>query len=170
MKPIYRFLFLFSLPSLVLSGQDPRSTDQPDGLRENRPNHFALTHANVVVSPGQTRDNVTIVVQGGTIQSVLADPSKIPPGAKQIDFKGKTIYPGLIDSYSPVEIPAERIEQGAGHGVRGLARIKPFNPESPALAACEDVWLKRRDEDRPTRFSRGRRRGVCSCVATSSSA
>ncbi|MEC9091728.1 MAG: hypothetical protein VX438_03410, partial [Planctomycetota bacterium] len=115
MKPIYRFLFLFLLPSLVLSGQDPRSTDQPDGLRENRPNHFALTHANVVVSPGQTRDNVTIVVQGGTIQSVLADPSKIPPGAKHIDFKGKTIYPGLIDSYSPVEIPAERIEQGAGH-------------------------------------------------------
>jgi 16S rRNA processing protein RimM len=29
----------------------------------------------------------------------------------------------------------------AGHGVRGLARVKPFNPTSPTLTACDRVWL-----------------------------
>lgn len=29
----------------------------------------------------------------------------------------------------------------AGHGVRGLARVKPFNPGSTALEERRDVWL-----------------------------
>jgi 16S rRNA processing protein RimM len=29
----------------------------------------------------------------------------------------------------------------AGHGVRGLARVKPFNPTSPTLTTCDRVWL-----------------------------
>lgn len=40
----------------------------------------------------------------------------------------------------------------AGHGVRGLARVKPHNPDSPALAGCTAVWLKPRTADRATRF------------------
>lgn len=31
----------------------------------------------------------------------------------------------------------------AGHGVRGLARVKPFNPGSPALSHCREAWLAR---------------------------
>lgn len=30
-----------------------------------------------------------------------------------------------------------------GHGVRGLARVRPFNPGSPALGAAREVWLSR---------------------------
>jgi len=29
----------------------------------------------------------------------------------------------------------------AGHGVRGLARVKPFNPTSPTLTTCDRLWL-----------------------------
>lgn len=29
----------------------------------------------------------------------------------------------------------------AGHGVRGLARVKPFNPGSIALEQCREAWL-----------------------------
>lgn len=29
----------------------------------------------------------------------------------------------------------------AGHGVRGLARVKPFNPSSPTLTTCDQLWL-----------------------------
>ena len=29
----------------------------------------------------------------------------------------------------------------AGHGVRGLARVKAFNPTSPTLATCDRIWL-----------------------------
>lgn len=31
----------------------------------------------------------------------------------------------------------------AGHGVRGLARVKPFNPDSPTLRSCAAAWLHR---------------------------
>ena len=41
----------------------------------------------------------------------------------------------------------------AGHGVRGLARVKPFNPRSPALEGCDSVWLSR-----PADGTRDRRR------------
>ncbi|MEW6269925.1 MAG: ribosome maturation factor RimM [Thermodesulfobacteriota bacterium] len=40
----------------------------------------------------------------------------------------------------------------AGHGVRGLARVKPFNPTSPTLTACEDVWLAHEPSGRRARF------------------
>ena len=36
--------------------------------------------------------------------------------------------------------------------MRGLARVKPFNPDSPALRDCEAVWLKRRADEHATRF------------------
>ena len=40
----------------------------------------------------------------------------------------------------------------AGHGVRGLARVKPYNPESSIFEGCESLWLKRRADTDATRF------------------
>lgn len=36
--------------------------------------------------------------------------------------------------------------------MRGLARVKPHNPDSPALASCQVLWLARREGEKPTRF------------------
>ncbi len=36
--------------------------------------------------------------------------------------------------------------------MRGLARVKPYNPDSPSLATCSELWLKRRSDDSATRF------------------
>jgi len=30
--------------------------------------------------------------------------------------------------------------------------VKPFNPDSPSLATCEEVWLARPNDETPTRF------------------
>lgn len=30
--------------------------------------------------------------------------------------------------------------------------MKPYNPDSPSLATCSELWLKRRGDDAPTRF------------------
>jgi len=40
----------------------------------------------------------------------------------------------------------------AGHGVRGLARVKPFNPSSPTLATCDRVWLSHAPSGRRQEF------------------
>ncbi|HZR84366.1 MAG TPA: ribosome maturation factor RimM [Candidatus Binatia bacterium] len=42
-------------------------------------------------------------------------------------------------SRDPRVVPLGRIV--AGHGVRGLARVKPFNPASPTLASCGEARL-----------------------------
>jgi 16S rRNA processing protein RimM len=40
----------------------------------------------------------------------------------------------------------------AGHGVRGLARVKPFNPTSPTLSTCERIWLAHAPSGRRASF------------------
>jgi len=40
----------------------------------------------------------------------------------------------------------------AGHGVRGLARVKPFNPTSPTLTTCDRVWLVQPSSGRRASF------------------
>jgi 16S rRNA processing protein RimM len=40
----------------------------------------------------------------------------------------------------------------AGHGVRGLARIRPFNPQSATLPRCAKLWLMPPGGSEPTCF------------------
>jgi 16S rRNA processing protein RimM len=40
----------------------------------------------------------------------------------------------------------------AGHGVRGLARIRPFNPQSPTLPRSAELWLTPSGASEATRF------------------
>ncbi len=84
--------------------------DRPDqtapvvGIRQQPPNSFAITGARVVVKPGETIENATIVVEGSRITAVGADES-IPRAARIIDMSGKTIYPGFIDAYGEQSLP-----------------------------------------------------------------
>lgn len=112
-----RFRFLLSLGLLfsVLSdvGADETSVHK-DGLRENIPDVWALTHATVVVRAGLSIDNATVVVRNGRIQSVVAD-GPVPSDARSIDMTGRTIYPGFIDGYAETEVPGFQLKQTAGY-------------------------------------------------------
>jgi len=64
----------------------------------------ALVGADVVVRPGRTIENATLVIRNGVIQSV--DPGAEPPaGARVWNLEGHTIYPGFIEPYHEVESP-----------------------------------------------------------------
>lgn len=54
---------------------------------------FLLTHARVVF-PTEVRENVAILVEGDTITAI--DPAT-SAGASEIDLRGRTLMPGLID-------------------------------------------------------------------------
>ena len=54
------------------------------GLRDNRPTDFAFHHAEVVVAPGQTMLDATVLVQGTSITAVGVN-VEIPPGFMKID-------------------------------------------------------------------------------------
>ncbi len=79
------------------------------GLRENAPRHYALTGARVVIEPGRVIDGATVLIEGTSIKAVGKEVI-IPAGTMTIDCSERTIYAGLIDAWSEVEVPAEPSE------------------------------------------------------------
>jgi len=76
------------------------STTPPEGLRDHTPSVHALVDARIVVSPDRTIEKGTLVIRDGVIEAVGADVQP-PTDARVWNLAGKTIYPGLIDAYSP---------------------------------------------------------------------
>jgi N-acetylglucosamine-6-phosphate deacetylase len=75
------------------------STAPANGLRDRTPTAHALTGAKIVIAPGQVIERGTIVVRDGMIVDV-GEKVECPADCRVWDFSGKTIYPGLIESYS----------------------------------------------------------------------
>ncbi len=117
-------IFVATIVSAALANaQSLESTVPVEGIKSNVPRAFALTGATVVVRPGETLQNATIVVRAGVIESVQACPddeveqsgaeqsaasrnnADIPADARRIDLTGKTIYAGFLDGYSEMEVP-----------------------------------------------------------------
>ncbi len=72
-------------------------TGPVNGVRPAEVRTHAITGATVVVQPGKTIENATIVIRDGVIQAVGQDVT-VPPGARVWSADGLTVYPGLIDA------------------------------------------------------------------------
>ena len=107
------------------------------------PKYFAIRGATIVPVSGPRLENTTIVVAHGVISSIAKD-AAIPDEAWVIDGKGLTVYPGLVDSFTDVGIPAAPAAGGEG-GSRAQQPISR-GPEdrpgaSPWRATAEEVNL-----------------------------
>ena len=58
---------------------------------------FALTNGEIIVAPGDTLSNGTVVIRDDSIAAVGTNVAA-PSDAQVIDVDGHTVYPGLIDS------------------------------------------------------------------------
>ncbi len=74
----------------------------------------ALTGATVVVRPGETIENATVVVRDGVIRSVGAG-GRVPDGAREWDLSGHTLYAGFIEAHKDVEAPAVEKDAPGSH-------------------------------------------------------
>ena len=107
----------------ILIGQ----VEPVDGLRENPPRVWALTHAKVHTEPGTVLENATIVIRDGHIENVGKD-IRIPKDATALDFTGKTIYPGFIDSWVEISTQSEKtIPHDAHWNHKVIARLELFS-------------------------------------------
>src|SRR5947209_11883757 len=94
-----RIAFFLSLLVVVSTAGTLRSADiLPPGFRPLPPSVHALVGGTVVVKPGQTIENGTIILRDGLITQVGAGITA-PPDARIWDMKGLTIYAGFIDPY-----------------------------------------------------------------------
>jgi imidazolonepropionase-like amidohydrolase len=66
---------------------------------------YAITNARIFTVSGSVIERGTVVIRNGLIAAVGANLSA-PPDARVIDGTGLFVYPGLIDSYTNVALPA----------------------------------------------------------------
>ena len=100
-----RFLgraFLYALPASALLSASCLSIGLtaellPPGFRPLPVGVHALRGGNVVIKPGESLTNGTIVIRDGIISAVGANVA-IPEDARIWEMKGHTIYAGFIES------------------------------------------------------------------------
>lgn len=86
-----------------------------NGVQDKRPEIFAFTNANLVVSPGQTITKGTLLVKKGKIEAA-GKGVQVPDGAVVVDLEGKFIYPSFIDLYTSYGLPDPTKSGNSGRG------------------------------------------------------
>ncbi|WP_276502847.1 amidohydrolase family protein [Terrimonas pollutisoli] len=95
------FAVAFFLATANLRAQ---STFPENGVADARHGHYAFTNASIVKDASTTLSNATMIIKDGKIVAVGAN-LKAPPGAVEVDCKGKYIYPSFIDIYADYGTP-----------------------------------------------------------------
>ena len=83
------------VPFSLMAGNEnfPFPGEKPEGV-----NLHALVGADLQVSPGKRIEKGVILIRNGMIEKV-GEGNKTPPGYRNWDMTGKTIYAGFIDPY-----------------------------------------------------------------------
>lgn len=79
---------------------------------------YAITNAKIVTVSGATIDKGTVIIRNGLIDAVGAN-LQAPADAQVFDATGLTVYPGFIDSFTNVGMPAAAARQGGPGGGGG---------------------------------------------------
>src|SRR5260221_2432425 len=119
----------------------------PLQARGGEPQYFAIRGAKVVPVSGPPLESATIVISRGLITAIGKDVA-IPAEAWVIEGKGLMVYPGLVDAFTDVGIPAAAPPAGGeggprrGAGAQEGARGPEDRPAStPLRSRAEGVRL-----------------------------
>src|SRR5205823_1642475 len=99
------------------------------------PEYFAIRGARVFPVSGPPIDGATVVVSKGIIAAIGKD-AAIPPEAWVIDGKGLNVYPGLVDAFTDVGIPAAPPAGGEGAGPGRPQERANGREDRPASTPC----------------------------------
>jgi imidazolonepropionase-like amidohydrolase len=92
---------------------------------------FVIRNARIVTVAGPVIENGDIVIRDGKIASVGPGASA-PPGAREIDARGLTVYPGMIDLGTAMGLA--EISSGAP-GTIDTSELGEMNPNAQAIVA-----------------------------------
>jgi len=106
------------------------------------PQYFAIRGAKVVPVSGPPLEGATVVISRGIITAVGKDVA-VPPEAWMIDGKGLTVYPGLVDAFTDVGIPAAPPPAG---GEGGGPRRPQESSKGPEDRPGSTPWRSAADE------------------------
>ncbi len=103
----------------------------PAAAQGGEPAYFAIRGARIVPVSGPPLEYATVVMAHGLITAVGKN-AVIPPEAWVIDGKGLTVYPGLIDAFTDVGIPAAPVPPGGAEGGPRPQQISRGPEDRPA--------------------------------------
>jgi len=114
--------------------------------RLDAPDVYAIRGARVITGSGKTLAKGTVVFRDGLITDV-GENVKVPADARVIDGTGLTVYPGLIDAYTSLGLPAPPQAQPTGGGrqaaIAAAASGQQPQPElvhgDPSISAADQV-------------------------------
>ena len=92
---------------------------------------FVIRNARIVTVSGPDIENGSIVIRDGKIEAVGASVNA-PAGAQQIDGRGLSVYPGMIDAGTSMGLV--EVSQGAS-GTVDTAEVGELNPNAKAFVA-----------------------------------
>src|SRR5712675_268435 len=107
------------------------------------PQYFAIRGATVVPVSGPRMENATIIISRGVIKAVSKD-ATIPDEAWVIEGKGLIVYPGFIESFTDVGIPAAPAP--AASGAEGGAHLQTPASRGPEDRPGATPWRSAADE------------------------
>jgi imidazolonepropionase-like amidohydrolase len=113
---------------LHAGAQQPASVTIQQGVT-NPPGLYAIRNARIVTVSGTVIETGTIIVRDGKIEAVGANVT-VPAGAQEIDARGLSVYPGMIDLGTSLGLV--EIESGAP-GTVDLTEIGDMNPNVQAI-------------------------------------
>lgn len=107
-------------------------------LTDNTPKITALSHATLMLRPGKTLNNATLLIENNRIKSIIKD-NDIPEGVLEINLAGHIIYPGFIDPFTEYAIEYEAEIEESDVPVYEIKRIGG-NAENGAIHS-EKEWF-----------------------------
>jgi imidazolonepropionase-like amidohydrolase len=137
---------ILMLVALVLVGlQIARSRVSADA-----PDVYAITNAQIITGVGKTIAKGAIVFRRGLITDV-GESVRIPADARVIDGTGLTVYPGLIDAYTSLGLPAPTPAPAQAGGARQAAVAAAASGQQPQPELVHgDPSISAADQVRPT--------------------
>ncbi len=116
-KLLPNLVFVLAL-FLVAPSLRAQVTFPENGVADPRHGYYAFTNATIVKDVNTTLANATLVIKDGKIVAV-GNAIKIPPGAVEVDCKGKYIYPSFIDIYADYgTVQPQRTGTGGGFNLQ----------------------------------------------------
>ena len=103
----------------------------PSDMRSAEVRRDALVGATVIVRPGESLDNATILLSDGVIEAIGTD-LEVPNGYRQHDLDGLMVYPGLIEPAATIDVSAQ---QGQARGAPGGHWNSLITPQVSVLEA-----------------------------------
>lgn len=124
-------LFLLALAPGVRA-QQPANVTLQQTTAADATSAYVIRNARIVTVSGAEIENGTLVIRNGKIESVGAGPSVAAAGAQEIDARGLTVYPGMIDAATSIGL----VEIGSGApGTVDIAEVGEMNPNAQAIVA-----------------------------------